>query len=465
MPVRWGSEAQATHCREGEAGHNVFVEGKMGDTSRSQTISTKLQGIAEQAERYPDMVFTTLAHLIDVDFLHEAYRRTRKSGAPGIDGVTAKEYAANLNENLCDLYERLRSGRYKAPPVERAWVGKEGGGKRPIGKPTFEDKIVQRAVIMLLGSIYEQDFHDFSHGFREGHSQHQALQELFKQCMGMNIGWIVDADVSGFFDNLDHGWLRKIIKQRVNDGGVLRLIGKWLRAGVREESVVTYPEKGTPQGGVASPMLSNIFLHHVLDDWFARDVQPRMKGRCFLIRFADDFIVGFEMEEDARRVMDVLPKRFTRFGLAVHPKKTVLIQFKRPCIEENSVDGNGTFDFLGFTHYWAKSRRGVWIVKRKTRKKGIRRFLKSLWLWLRQNRHLPLKEQYKMLCLKLRGHYQYFGIIGNYRSLKGIPHKAKRYWKYWLSRRSHKGKIDWEKYIVSILDKHPLPKPRIVHNT
>jgi RNA-directed DNA polymerase len=262
----------------------------MGDTSRSQTVSTKLQGIAEQAKGYPEMVFTTLVHLIDVEFLREAYRKTRKSGAPGVDKETAEEYAKNLDENLRDLYERLRSGRYKAPPVERAWLDKDEGGKRPIGKPTFEDKIVQRAVVMLLGAVYEQDFYDFSHGFREGHRQHQALHELWEQCRRMNINWIVDADVSGFFDNLDHGWLRKIIKQRVNDGGMLRLIGKWLNAGVVEGEILTYPEKGTPQGGVISPMLSNIFLHHVLDGWFVKEVKPRMRGRCFLIRFADDCV-------------------------------------------------------------------------------------------------------------------------------------------------------------------------------
>jgi len=225
----------------------------MGDTSRSQTISTKLQGIAEQAIGYPDMVFTTLVHMIDVDFLKEAYRLTRKDKSAGVDKVTAKEYASNLDENLVDLYERLRTGRYVAPPVERVWIDKDGKSKRPIGKPTFEDKIVQRAAVMLLGAIYEQDFYDFSHGFRKGHSQHQALAELWKLCRSVNIGWILDADVSGFFDNLDHGWLRRIIKRRVNDGGLLRLVGKWLNAGVVEGEILTYPEKGTPQGGVVTP--------------------------------------------------------------------------------------------------------------------------------------------------------------------------------------------------------------------
>ena len=437
----------------------------MGDTSRSQTISTKLQEIAEQAIRYPEMVFTTLVHLIDVDFLREAYRLTRKDKAAGVDKVTAKEYARNLDENLADLYECLRTGRYIAPPVERVWIDKDEKSKRPIGKPTFEDKIVQRAAVMLLGAIYEQDFHDFSHGFRKGHSQHQALREVWKQCTKMNISWILDADVSGFFDNLDHGWLREIIKRRVNDGGMLKLIGKWLNAGVVEKKILTYPEKGTPQGGVVSPMLSNIFLHHVLDDWFVKEVKPRIRGRCFLIRFADDFIIGFEMEEDAHRVMALLPKRFGRFGLSVHPKKTVLVKFRKPGFKENKANWNGTFDFLGFTHYWAKSHRGYWVIRRKTRKKKIKLFLKSVWLWLRVNRHLTLKEQYMMLCLKLRGHYQYYGIRGNYKALNNVYHYAKRYWRYWLSRRSHKGNVNWEKFVVSILDKYRLPTPRIIHYT
>ena len=437
----------------------------MGDTSRSQTISTKLQRIAEQASSHPEMVFTTLAHLIDVDLLREAYNRTRKDAAAGVDGVTAAEYGANLEENLQDLYERMRSGRYIAPLVKRTWLDKDGSGRRPIGEPTFEDKIAQRAAVMLLGAIYEQDFHDFSHGFREGHSQHQALQQLWQQCTRMNIGWIVDADVSGFFDNLDRSWLRRIIQQRVNDGGILRLVGKWLKAGVLEEGLVTYPEKGTPQGAVISPLLSNIFLHHVLDDWFVREVQPRLKGRCFLIRFADDFVIGCQWEADARRVMEILPKRFGRFGLTIHPEKTVFTRFRRPRGGGNSAKGSGTFDFLGFTHYWGKSRRGTWVIKRKTRKKSLRRFLRALWVWFRRNRHLPLKEQHKMLCIKLRGHYHYYGVIGNIRMLSKVVYQAGRFWRYWLSRRSHKGYINWAKYVDSILSKFALPEPKIYHHS
>jgi len=322
----------------------------MGETPDSPTVSMKLQSIAQQAKRYPAMVCDNVLHLIDQEFLLEAYRQTRKNSAPGADQVTAQQYAEHLDDNLRDLYERLRDHRYVATPVERVWIEKDDGKQRPIGKPCFEDKIVQRAVVMILEAIFDQDFHAFSHGFRKGHSQHQALHELREQCRQLHINWIVDADVRGFFDNLDWGHLREFITQRVNDGGILRLIGKWLHAGVLEAGELTHPDKGTPQGGVVSPMVSNIFLHHVLDAGFVKDVQPRMKGRCFVRRFADDFIIGCELEADARRVMAVLPKRFNRFGLTIHPEKTAVIAFKKPPSRAPSARGTGTFDFLGFTH-------------------------------------------------------------------------------------------------------------------
>jgi group II intron reverse transcriptase/maturase len=278
----------------------------------------------------------------------------------------------------------------------------------------------------------------------------------------MNIGWIVDADVSGCFDNLDHGLLRAFIKQRVNDGGILRLIGKWLNAGVLEEGILSYPDKGTPQGGVVSPMLANIFLHHVLDEWFVKEVKPRMKGRCFLIRFADDFAIGCELEGDARRILEVLAKRFGRFGLTIHSDKTALIRFKRPGSKKNSDGGNGTFDFLGFTHYWAKSRRGAWVIKRRTARKRLRRAKKSLWQWCRNNRHRALKEQHRILCQKLRGHFQYYAIRDNSWRLEAIFMHAKKAWRYWLSRRSHKSYISWEKFERLLLT-YPFPRPRILH--
>jgi len=434
----------------------------MEDTPRSQPISTILQEIAEQSIQYPDEAFTTLIHHIDEEWLREAYQQTNKRGAAGIDGVTAAEYAANLDENLQDLLERLKDGRYRARPVERVWLDKEDGRKRPIGKPTFEDKIVQRAVVMLMEAVYEPEFYDFSHGFRKGHSAHQAIKELREQCNRLNINWILDADVSGFFDEIPHDQLREIIKQRVNDGGILRLIGKWLNAGVMEEGVLTYAEKGSPQGGVISPMLANVYLHYVLDEWFEKEVKPRMKGRCFLLRFADDFVIGCELEGDARRIMEVLPKRFGRYGLSIHPEKTKLVKFGKPPKNKPPASRNGTFDFLGFTHYWGKSRRGYWIIKRRTIRKRLRRTVKGLWKWCKENRHLPIKEQHRMLSLKLRGHYQYYGIRSNYRQLEKVLQQARKGWRYWLNRRSRQQDMKWEKF-TEVIKLFPLPRPRIVH--
>jgi RNA-directed DNA polymerase len=460
---RWGTKAHGTHRREGDAGHTDLLGGQMGDTSRSPTISTQLQWIAEQAKSYPEMVFTTLAHLMDVDFLREAYHRTRKDSAPGIDGVTADAYAEHLEENLRDLHERLRSGRYQAPPVKRHWLAKADGSQRPIGLPTLEDKIVQRAVTMLLGAIYEEDFHEFSHGFRPGHSAHQALSELREQCREQRINWIVDADVSGFFDSLGHDLLQEMLQRRVRDGSILRLIGKWLHAGVLDGETLLQPETGSPQGAVVSPLLGNLFLHQVLDEWYVEVVKPRLRGRSFLIRYGDDFVLGCELEADARRLMTTLPKRFARFGLTIHPQKTALIAFSKPSARVEGTQGKRTFEFLGFTHYWARSRRGYWVIKRRTAKKRLRRTLKALWQWCRAHRHRKVEEQHQELCQKLRGHYPYYGIRGNYRLLEVVLRHAERAWRYWLSRRSQKGTITgnkrerWRAHF-------PLPTPRIVHN-
>jgi RNA-directed DNA polymerase len=441
----------------------VELNGKTGDTVRSPTVTTKLQRLAAQAACDPERVFTTLAHLIDVDFLREAYRQTSKSSASGLDGVTAQQYAEHLDENLRDLHERLRSGRYQAVPVERVWIEKEEGGQRPIGKPTFEDKIVQRAVAMLVEAIYEQDFYDCSYGFRPGRSAHEALHELRERCMQEGIGWIVDADISGYFDSIDRTQLRTVLRKRVNDGRIIRLIGKWLRAGVMEAGVLSYPETGVVQGGVISPVLANVFLHHVLDEWFERDVRPRLKGRAFLLRFADDFCIGCELEADARQIMAVLPKRFARFALTIHPTKTALIPFRKPDGREASGTGNGTFEFLGLTHYWAKSRRGFWVIKRRTASKRLRRTKKALWRWCRTHRHAPLKYQYQMLCLKLWGHFRYYGIRGNLRLLEEVRRYAEKAWRYWLSRRSSKSAIGWEKF-QQLLETYVLPTPKIVHS-
>jgi RNA-directed DNA polymerase len=436
----------------------------MGETPGSPTVSMQLQRSAQQAKRYPARVFNNVCHLSDREFWLEAYRQTRKSSAPGVEQVTAQQYAEHLDDNLRDLHERRRDNRSVAPPVERVGSEKDDGKQRPIGKPCFEDKIVQRAVGMILEAIFEPEFHAFSHGFRKGHSQHQALHELREQGRTLHIAWIGDADVSGFFDNLDWGHLREFIQQRGRDGGILSLLGKWLHAGVRESGALSYPDKGTPPGGVISPMVSNVFLHRVVDEGCVKDVQPRMQGRCFLTRFADDCIIGCELEADARRVMAVLPKRFARFRLTMHPDKTALMAFKRPPSREPSARGTGSFDCLGFTHYWAKTRRGYWVIKRKTVGKRLRRFMRAIWTWCRDNRHAPLQEQYQTLWLKLRGYDPYYGIRGNCKRLEVVFEPPERAWRYWLSRRRHKGHIRWQKFVESVHRKLPLPKPRIIHH-
>lgn len=427
----------------------------------SQTVSMKIQQIAEQASNYPEMVFRSLAHHIDVDMLKEAYNRTNKQAASGIDRVTAEDYAQDLEGNLLDLHSRLKTGQYRATAVERVWLDKEDGSKRPIGKPVLEDKIVQRAVVMVLEAIYEQDFYDFSYGGRPGRSAHQALLELREQCLKLNINWIVDADIMGFFDNINRKKLIEILRLRVNDGGIIRLIGKWFNAGVIDGGTLSNPEKGTPQGGVISPILANIFLHHVLDEWLVRKVKPRLKGRCFIVRFVDDFVIGCEYEADAKGLMEVLPKRFALYDLAIHPTKTKLVRFGRPTGKETAPE-NGTFDFLGFTHYWAKSLRGNWVIKRHTAKKRLRRAMMTYWEWCRENNHEPLGEQFRTLSRKLRGYYQYYGIRGNYKKLEVLMEYVEKTWYYWLKRRSRTRKVS-----ATVKERlrlvYVLPKPRILH--
>jgi group II intron reverse transcriptase/maturase len=441
----------------------------MSNTLRLSRIFPTLRPIAQRAIHDPDCVFTSLAHLITVPLLHEAYVRTRKDGAAGVDDVTADEYGADLFGNLTRLHERLRTQRYVAPPVRRTWLDKDDGSKRPIGIPTLEDKVVQRAVAMVMAAVYEQDFHVFSHGFRPGHSPHQALHELRTLCLARRTRWIVDADVSGFFDTLDHGVLRQFIRRRINDGGLLRLVGKWLKAGVIEDGQWMCPDTGTPQGGVISPLLGNIYLHHVLDEWYEHEVRPRMRGRTFLIRYADDFVIGCEQESDARRIMEVLPQRFARFGLTIHPDKTKLLAFSRPAPALGSASAPsarpGTFDFLGFTHYWGRTRRGGWALKRKTARQRLSRSMRRVWQWCRWNRHLPVLDQARALRRKLQGHYQYYGLRGNSRALRTYLFHVMRAWRYWLSRRSRgrRSALSFEAF-ERLLAVFPLPAARIVHS-
>ena len=432
-----------------------------------QGVSPKQQRIAQLAKQSPQMGFTSLAYLMDLDWLSEAYRRTRKDGAVGVDGQTSADYEQDLEGNLRSLLERAKSGSYFAPPVRRVHIDKAGspGQTRPIGIPTLEDKVLQRAVVMLLEPIYEQDFHPGSYGFRPGRGAHQALEQLRKNAMDTDGGWVLEVDISKFFDTLDHAHLRQFVQHRVRDGVLLRLIGKWLNAGVMESGQVSYPEAGSPQGGVISPMLANVYLHYVLDTWFEQEVQPRLKGKAYLIRYADDFVIGFTEEADARRVMDVLPKRFGKYGLTVHPEKTRLVRFKRPSRQDDDSHGKPeSFDLLGFTHYWGRSLRGNWVVKRKTSRKRLSRALRAINEWCRGNRHKPLAEQQNTLSQKIRGHCAYYGITGNSRALSRFRHWTVRLWRKWLSRRNRERTMTWERF-ENLLARYPLPQAIAVHST
>lgn len=430
---------------------------------RPDTVSPKLLRIAKLAREAPQTAFTTLAHHIDIEFLREAYRRTRKDGAVGVDGQTAETFSADLEGNLQSLLDRLKSGTYRAPPVRRVHIPKgEHRKTRPIGIPSFEDKVLQRAVTMVLEAVYEEDFLDCSYGFRPGRSAHQALDALWEGLMEMGGGWVLDVDIKSFFDDIDHGHLRAFLDQRVRDGVLRRVIGKWLKAGVMESGQVSHPESGTPQGGVISPLLANVYLHEVLDKWFVQEVVPRLEGRSFLVRYADDFVIACEHERDARRILEVLPKRLARFSLTMHPEKTRLVDFRRPPPTDEGDRRRGTFDLLGFTHYWGKSRKKRWTVKQKTAKSRLRRTRKRITEMCRRNRHRPLEEQHRKLCQALEGHDAYYGITGNWKALNLLRHWVKRIWHTWLDRRSHKAKTTWEVF-NRILERFPLPSARVVH--
>ena len=440
-----------------------LLEGKMTGTPRPLDISTRLQQVAELARRVP-LALNTLAHHIDIDFLREAYRRTRKDGAVGADGQTAAEYAVKLEDNLRGLLDRFKSGSYRAPPVRRVHIPKGDGTKtRPIGIPTFEDKVLQRAVTMVLEAVYEQDFLNCSYGFRPGRSAHDALQALWEGLMEMRGGWVLEVDIEKFFDSMDHGRLRDFLDGRVRDGVLRRTINKWLKAGVLEGDALRYPDAGTPQGGVISPLLANIYLHEVLDRWFETEVKPRLKGRVHLVRYADDVAIAFSSERDARRVMEVLPKRFGKYGLTLHPEKTRLVPFDPPRRGDDHGDGPGSFELLGFTHFWGTSQSGTWVVKRQTAGTRFGRALQRVTSWCRKHLHRPIAEQHRHLVQSLRGHYGYFGITGNANALARFLFEVRCAWRRWLDRRSGRGAMPWPRF-SRLLERYPLPRPVVVHS-
>jgi len=424
-------------------------------------LSTKRQRIAELARSRPGTALFLLHNVIDLEWMQEAYELTRKDGATGIDGVTASDYEANLEANLADLLERIKSGRYKAPPVRRTFIPKVDGSQRPLGIPTFEDKVAQRAVVMVLEAVYEQDFLPCSWGFRPGRSAHGALRELYSATTLQGQYWVLDVDIRKYFDSIPHHQLRTVLDQRVTDGVIRRMIDKWLKAGVLEDGLLRLATEGTPQGGVISPILSNIFLHHVLDEWFANEVKPRLAGSCTLVRYADDFVMTFKTHQDAKRVLEVLGKRLGRYGLTLHPDKTRFIDFRPQRTGGTHPDCNGPpFDFLGFTHVWGKTKKGRNVVRQVTAKNRLARALTAINTWCRTNRHQPLSWQHARLSAKLQGHYAYYGLTGNLRQLGRYSLQLKRLWRKWLARRTRTKRLPWARF-AAFLARHPLPVPPI----
>ncbi len=428
-------------------------------------MCTKIHRIAELAKEDPKRQFFSIAHLITVEKLYEAFRCLRKEASAGVDGVTYEQYETNAEENIRQLHQRLKEGKYRAQPLRRVYIPKEDGKQRPISIPALEDKIAQKAVVDLLNAIYEQDFLDCSYGFRPGRGQHQALDEVGRVICTRPTGWVLEIDIRSYFDSIVRSALVEMIEKRVTDGSVLRLIQKWIKVGVIEDGKLLVSETGTGQGQPISPLLANIYLHHVLDEWVEDVVKPRLKGEAYEIRFADDAILCFQYREDAEKVLSVLPKRFEKYGLTLHPEKTRLIEFGRYAARNAKKQGKKpeTFNFLGLTHVCARSQKGKFTVHVKTMAKRLRRGLKAVADWCQQHRHDPVSEQQKTLNAKLRGHYQYYGRPTNHRSIWQFYRRVRRIWREWLSRRTRGRPLTWERF-EALLRQHPLVPPRITHS-
>lgn len=438
------------------------MDDRAAETPSPSTVAAQIHRITRLVDEAEGRPFTTLAHYVTRDWLMVAARRTRIDGAPGVDGQRGHEYMENLEANVDLLYGRIRTRTYRPPPVRGVEIPKGDGKMRPLGIPTFEDKVFQRAVVMLLEPLYEPEFHPHSYGFRPGRSAHQALDELYRTLMAWHGGWVLEVDIRKFFDTLRHDHLMDLVRHKVRDGTVLRWIENWLRAGVQKDGALHAREEGTPQGGVISPLLANIYLHYVLDLWFENDVRPQLIGRAKLIRFADDFVIVFTDEGDARRVMNVLPKRFGRFGLELHPEKTKLIPFRQPPrgAPKSGTPGDrpGTFDLLGFTHHWERMLHGSWYVKRTTATSRLSRALRAINEWCRDNRHAPIAEFMRTLAAKVRGHYQYYGVRGNLGSLHAFSRAVHRIRFKWLARRSQKRNL---RRLLAVLRELRLPYPAL----
>ena len=426
------------------------------DTGKMSTV--KMQ-IAERSRRNPEEALTNLQQFIDEEYLEECLNLLNRQSAVGVDGQDWKNYNEERQERIPELLKGFKSGSYRAPHIRRVYIPKGEGKYRPLGLPTIEDKILQTAVSKIITPIYEGIFYNSSYGFRTGKSQHQALEELFKEVSFEGKRYIIDADMENYFGSINHQRLREFLDLKIKDGVIRKMIDKWLKAGVLEADTVIYPTEGTPQGGTISPLLSNIYLHYVLDEWFKEEIQPLLKGQSFIIRYADDFLLGFTNEEDARRVMEVLPKRLGKYSLKLHPEKTKLIEL------DGRKEGNARgFDFLGFTHFMGESQKGNRILKRKTSSKKFSASLSRMNEWIKRNRHGRLEGLIAGINLKLRGHYQYYGITFNTRQIKNYYEAVKRLLFKWTNRCGGRKKLTWERFALRAEVWSPLLKPRICHS-
>ena len=441
------------------------VRGSSRRTQDRARLGNALDRIRQVAERDHEVKFTSLwHHVYDIDRLREAYFGLRRKAAPGVDGVTWESYGVDLESKLVDLSARLRRGAYQPQPVKRVMIPKPDGQKRPIGIPTVEDKIVQGATAEVLNAIYEADFMGFSYGFRRGRSQHMALTALTVGIMRKKVNWVLDADIRGFFDTIDHGWLVKFVEHRVADQRVVRHIKKWLHAGVLVDGEWTVEEEGTPQGGSISPLLANIYLHYALDLWVQHKRQTESRGEIIIVRYADDFVMGFERRSDAEGMLEELKRRLAKFNLALHPEKTRLMEFGRyaqSCRAKRGDPKPETFDFLGFTHCCSRTRRGYFTVHRRTMRKRMHAKLAKVKVELRKRRHDPIPEVGRWLGRVLNGHYQYYGVPGNYRALQSFLYQVIMRWRQVVRRRSQRSVLEWTK--MSRLIKRYLPTPTIRH--
>jgi RNA-directed DNA polymerase len=438
-----------------------LLEGNMSQASTWTTMSPELQKVAERAQKEPGGQFHSLAHLLDVPALTRAFHRQRADAAVGVDGCTKRDYEQDLETRLQDLHQRLKTKRYRHQPIRRVHIPKGKGKMRPLGISAFEDKIVQDALREVLATVYEQDFLPCSYGFRPGRSAHDAIRAMHRAEAQGELNYVLEADIESFFDRIDRKMLGEMLQERVADGSLLRLVRKCLHVGVLDGVEYTTPDLGTVQGSVLSPLLGNIYLHYVLDRWFHREVQPRLRGRACLIRYADDFVIGFQYREDAERVLAVLPKRMQRYGLTLHPDKTRLLDFRQPPAAQPGGRGPTTFDFLSFTLYWRRSRRSRWYLACKTRCARQRRANEAVYDWCRRQRHQPIAVQHAGLRSRLQGFYNYFGVNGNLKSLTCLLYHARRAWHKWLNRRSDRARLPWERFLGLVQD-FPLPRPRIL---